>query len=163
MKSFGMILVLAEAARAVLSPAVPADSPERLVLSRGGARFTWRRGRPFSRSRFFSALGRRDVLADDGLALIDHLGLDAYHLGGYSLGGKLVLRLLDSFVTTPRDALAQVPTPTLVVAGEGDSRGASAGELAALLPNGQVALIPGDHLTAIGAPEFTDAILNFLK
>ena len=35
-----------------------------------------------------------DVLADDGLALIDHLGLDDYHLGGYSLGGKLVLRLL---------------------------------------------------------------------
>src|SRR3984893_677831 len=35
-----------------------------------------------------------DVLADDGLALIDHLGLDTYHLGGYSLGGKVVLRLL---------------------------------------------------------------------
>src|SRR5580693_7378751 len=35
-----------------------------------------------------------DVLADDGLALIDHLGLDDYHLGGYSLGGRLVLRLL---------------------------------------------------------------------
>jgi pimeloyl-ACP methyl ester carboxylesterase len=173
-----------------------------------------------------------DVLADDGLALIDHLGLDTYHLGGYSLGGKVVLRLLargarpagaivggqgldaldaesdrtdgyrrtlaaiangdafepgspeealagwltqagadpraiglllDSSVATPRDALAQVPTPTLVVAGDGDTRGASAGELAALLPNGQVVLIPGDHLTALGAPEFADAILNFLK
>ena len=173
-----------------------------------------------------------DVLADDGLALIDHLGLDGYHLGGYSLGGKLVLRLLargarpagaivggqgldaldaetgrtdgyrrtlaaiasgdalepgspeeavagwlaqagadpraigyllDSWVATPREALAQVPTPTLVVAGEADSRGASAGELAALLPNGQALLIPGDHLTAQGAPEFADAILNFLK
>jgi pimeloyl-ACP methyl ester carboxylesterase len=172
-----------------------------------------------------------DVLADDGLALIDHLGLDAYHLGGYSLGGKVVLRLLargarparaivggqgldaldaetgrtdgyrrllaavadgsvfkpgspeeglagwlaqtgadpraigyllDSFVATPPDALREVPTPTLVVAGDGDSRGATAGELAALLPNGQLTLIPGDHLTALGAPEFTDAIANFL-
>src|ERR1022692_2543702 len=28
-----------------------------------------------------------DVLADDGLALIAHLGLDGYDLGGYSLGG----------------------------------------------------------------------------
>src|SRR6185312_9752452 len=36
-----------------------------------------------------------DVLADDGLALVDHLGLDDYRLAGYSLGGKLVLRLLD--------------------------------------------------------------------
>ena len=35
-----------------------------------------------------------DVLADDGLALIDHLGLDDYDLGGYSLGGMVALRLL---------------------------------------------------------------------
>jgi pimeloyl-ACP methyl ester carboxylesterase len=30
-----------------------------------------------------------DVLADDGLALIDQLGLDDYDLGGYSLGGRI--------------------------------------------------------------------------
>jgi pimeloyl-ACP methyl ester carboxylesterase len=302
-------MMVAEAARAIGSPAALEDLPERLVLSRGGARFAWRRGRQFIAAS--STLGRRpvtdlpvhrfrrhdgaelawreigdgrpvvllhglmgsgalmasdgpapalaargyrvvlpdlrghgdsarphdpacyppDVLADDGLALIDHLGLDAYHLGGYSLGGKVVLRLLargarparafvggqgldaldaesgrtdgyrrllaavadggafepgspeealagwltqtgadpraigyllDSSVATPRDALREVPTPTLVVAGEGDSRGASAGELAALLPNGQLALVPGDHLTAPFAPEFTDAIANFL-
>jgi pimeloyl-ACP methyl ester carboxylesterase len=35
-----------------------------------------------------------DVLADDTLALIDHLGLDDYDLGGYSLGGRVVLRML---------------------------------------------------------------------
>lgn len=35
-----------------------------------------------------------DVLADDGLALIDHLGLTDYDLGGYSLGGRTVVRLL---------------------------------------------------------------------
>jgi pimeloyl-ACP methyl ester carboxylesterase len=173
-----------------------------------------------------------DVLADDGLALIGHLGLDDYHLGGYSLGGKLVLRLLargarparaivggqgldaldaesgrtdgyrrllaamangDDFetgspedalagwvtqtgadpraigyvlgttVATPHDALRQVPTPTLVVVGERDSRSASAGELTALLPNGQLILVPGDHFTALGAPEFTTAVLNFLN
>ena len=173
-----------------------------------------------------------DVLADDGLALIDHLGLVDYHLGGYSLGAKLVLRLLargarptravaagqgldaldaetdrtdgyrrllaamangeafepgsreegfagwitqtgadpraiglllDSFVATPQDALRQVPTPTLVVAGDRDSRGASAGELAALLPNGQVVLVPGDHETTLSAPEFSAAIVDFLR
>jgi len=172
-----------------------------------------------------------DVLADDGLALIGHLGLDDYALAGYSLGGKVVLRLLargarparaivagqgldaldaesgrtdghrrvlaavangdafepgspqealagwitqsgadpraigrvlDSFSATPHDALRQVPTPTLVVAGDGDSRSASAAELAALLPNGQLVLVPGDHSTALGAPEFTAAVLDFL-
>ena len=37
-----------------------------------------------------------DVLADDGLALIEHLGLGDgnYDLGGYSLGGRIVLRML---------------------------------------------------------------------
>jgi pimeloyl-ACP methyl ester carboxylesterase len=37
-----------------------------------------------------------DVLADDGLALIEHLGLGAgeYDLGGYSLGGRVVVRML---------------------------------------------------------------------
>ncbi|MCL2583270.1 MAG: alpha/beta hydrolase, partial [Streptosporangiales bacterium] len=37
-----------------------------------------------------------DVLADDGLALIEHLGLRAgeYDLGGYSLGGRIAVRLL---------------------------------------------------------------------
>jgi pimeloyl-ACP methyl ester carboxylesterase len=35
-----------------------------------------------------------DVLADDGLALIEHLGLDDYDLGGYSLGARIVVRML---------------------------------------------------------------------
>lgn len=35
-----------------------------------------------------------DVLADDGLALLDHLGLADYDLGGYSLGARVVLRML---------------------------------------------------------------------
>ncbi len=35
-----------------------------------------------------------DVLADDGLALIEWLRLEDYDLGGYSLGGRIVLRML---------------------------------------------------------------------
>jgi pimeloyl-ACP methyl ester carboxylesterase len=37
-----------------------------------------------------------DVLTDDALALIDHLGLEdhAYDLAGYSLGGRIVVRML---------------------------------------------------------------------
>jgi pimeloyl-ACP methyl ester carboxylesterase len=172
-----------------------------------------------------------DVLADDGLALIGHLGLDDYDLGGYSLGGKLVLRLLargarparafvggqgldaldgetertdgyrrlldaltsgdtfaagsqqaqfaswiagtgadpravryvlDTWTATPAEALREVHVPTLIVVGEDDSRGASAGELAALLPDARVSRVPGDHLTAPEAPELLTAVLDFL-
>ena len=35
-----------------------------------------------------------DVLVDDGLTLIDHLGLTDYDLGGYSLGARTVVRML---------------------------------------------------------------------
>jgi pimeloyl-ACP methyl ester carboxylesterase len=34
-----------------------------------------------------------DVLIDDGFALLGHLGLTEYDLGGYSLGGRTVLRM----------------------------------------------------------------------
>jgi pimeloyl-ACP methyl ester carboxylesterase len=173
-----------------------------------------------------------DVLADDGLALIDHLRLDDYDLAGYSMGGRLVLRLLargarparavaagqgldaldpgtsrtggyrsiltamakgrelepdsqeaalaawitqsgvdpvavlhvlDTFVATPQETLRQVPTPTLILVGDQDSRGATAGALAALFPNGQLTQVPGDHATALDAPEFTTALATFLK
>lgn len=172
-----------------------------------------------------------DVLADDGLALIDQLGLDDYDLGGYSLGGKLVLRLLargarparafvagqgldaidaesnrtgghrgllaamadgadfepgsqeatmaawirqigadpraighvlSTFVATPADALRRVQVPTLVVVGDRDPRGATAAELAALLPEGRLVTVPGDHGTALVAPELTAAVAEFL-
>jgi pimeloyl-ACP methyl ester carboxylesterase len=36
----------------------------------------------------------KDILADDQLALIDHLGLSDFDLGGYSLGGRTVARML---------------------------------------------------------------------
>jgi len=35
-----------------------------------------------------------DVLTDDGFALIAHLGLTDYDLGGYSLGGRTVARMM---------------------------------------------------------------------
>lgn len=34
-----------------------------------------------------------DILAHDNLALIEHLGLEAYDLGGYSLGGRTAVRM----------------------------------------------------------------------
>ena len=36
----------------------------------------------------------KDILADDGLALITHLGIGDYDLGGYSLGGRTAARMV---------------------------------------------------------------------
>jgi pimeloyl-ACP methyl ester carboxylesterase len=172
-----------------------------------------------------------DVLADDGLALIDHLGLGPgeYDLGGYSLGARIVVRMLargaepgravvagqglakvsgpqgggvteraltalvdgtaldpgspdaklahwvgqlgadpralllmlGSLVPTPAGALRRIATPTLVVIGDQDER-SDADELAALLPAGRYARVPGGHGDAFAAPEFGAAITAFL-
>jgi pimeloyl-ACP methyl ester carboxylesterase len=172
-----------------------------------------------------------DVLADDGLALIEHLGLGPgrYDLGGYSLGGRIVVRLLargarpgravvagqglakvsgpqgggetqralaaivdgvaldpgstaagiaqwvtkigvdpramlhvfGSLVPTPEDVVRQITVPTLVVIGDRDER-SDAGELAALLPAGRYARVPGDHGDAFAAPELGAAMTTFL-
>ncbi len=45
-----------------------------------------------------------DVLADDGFALVEHLGLTDYDLGGYSLGGRTIVRMLVRGAT-PRRAI----------------------------------------------------------
>ncbi|MFJ3934322.1 alpha/beta fold hydrolase [Streptomyces sp. NPDC090029] len=48
----------------------------------------------------------RDVLADDTLALVEHLGLTDYDLAGYSLGGRTVVRLLARGATPGRAVVA---------------------------------------------------------
>jgi pimeloyl-ACP methyl ester carboxylesterase len=172
-----------------------------------------------------------DVLADDGLALIRHLGLGPgqYDLGGYSLGGRIVVRLLargarpgravvagqglakvsgpqgggptqralsalaagvaldpgspgaqiaqwveragadpqalvhimGSLVPTSEDDLRKITTRTLVVIGDQDER-SDADELAALVPAGCFARVPGGHGDAFAAPELATAIRAFL-
>lgn len=47
-----------------------------------------------------------DVLADDGFALLAHLGLDEYDLGGYSLGARTVVRMLARGATPGRAVVA---------------------------------------------------------
>jgi pimeloyl-ACP methyl ester carboxylesterase len=170
-----------------------------------------------------------DVLTDDGFALIDHLGLTDYDLGGYSLGGRTAIRMLvrgakpgraivagmglegilhtaqrgevfrriltnlgtfergspewmaEAFlktiggdpvallhvlgasVDTPRDALARIAMPTLVVAGEDDDDNGSSEALAAALPEGHCVLIPGNHMSAVTKPDLGTAIAGFLR
>ncbi len=170
-----------------------------------------------------------DALADDGLALIDHLGLTGYDLGGYSLGGRTVIRLLargaapgraivggqgleaithtvgrggrfrhvltrfgtfepgspeqamedwviasggdpaalvhvlDTFVNTSLAELARIMVPTLVLTGAEDGHNDTAEALANALGNGRYVMLPGNHGTIIGTPQFEDAVTDFLN
>ena len=62
-----------------------------------------------------------DVLAEDGLALIEHLDLDDYDLGGYSLGGRTTLRMLVRGARPARAILAGMGLAGILhTAGRGD-------------------------------------------
>jgi pimeloyl-ACP methyl ester carboxylesterase len=169
-----------------------------------------------------------DVLTEDVFALIEHLGLTDYDLGGYSLGGRTTIRMLvrgaaprraivagmgldgivhaggrsayfrriltnlgtfergspewmaEAFlktvggdpvallhvlgtsVDTPREALARIAMPTLVLVGAEDDDNGSAQALATALPDGEYAVVPGNHMSAVTRPELGAAIADFL-
>ena len=170
----------------------------------------------------------RDILADDQFALIEHLGLTDFDLGGYSLGGRTVarmlargcaprravisgmglngltdtgsraghfrkvlenigqhergtpefmaeaflktsggdpvalLRILDSFVDTPVEAIKGFDLPVAVICGEDDQDNGSALALAEALPQGALISVPGNHMSAVVKPELGQAIRGFL-
>jgi pimeloyl-ACP methyl ester carboxylesterase len=73
-----------------------------------------------------------------------------------------MVRVLDTFVDTPREALAAVSAATLVLTGAEDGHDETAAELASTLPNGRYQRLPGDHFSAVNSPEFTAAVIEFL-
>jgi pimeloyl-ACP methyl ester carboxylesterase len=170
----------------------------------------------------------KDVLADDQFALIDHLGLTDFDLGGYSLGGRTVarmlargcrpdravisgmglkgltdteargdhfrhvltnlgkhergspafmaeaflkttggdpvalLRILDTFVDTPVEAISAFDLPVGIVCGVDDHDNGSAEALAEALPQASYIAIPGNHMGAVTKPELGQAFRDFL-
>jgi pimeloyl-ACP methyl ester carboxylesterase len=169
-----------------------------------------------------------DILADDQCALIQHLELTDFDLGGYSLGGRTVarmlargcaprravisgmglqgltdtgqraghfrnvlenigkhergspafmaeaflktsggdpvalLRILDSFVDTPIEAIAGFNRPVAIVCGVDDQDNGSAAALADTLPQGVLISVPGNHMSAVVKPELGHAFCDFL-
>lgn len=75
---------------------------------------------------------------------------------------QAMLHVLRSQTPTSAEALAAIETPILVVSGADDNDNGSAEALAALLPNARAARTPGNHLSAVGAPELARAIVDFL-
>ena len=76
---------------------------------------------------------------------------------------EAMLGVLASFASTSEADLRSISTPTLVVCGDEDQDNGSAEDLAALLQNGEVMRVPGDHLSAVGEPKLAEAIAGFLR
>ncbi|MBW6522353.1 alpha/beta hydrolase [Sphingomonas sp. RHCKR47] len=76
---------------------------------------------------------------------------------------EALLRVLDTFVDTPRDALDAIAQPVLVAAGAEDDDNGSARDLADALPGGRYVEVPGNHMSAVTKPELGHAIAAFLR
>ncbi|MBF6335713.1 alpha/beta hydrolase [Nocardia abscessus] len=63
----------------------------------------------------------------------------------------------------PIETLADITVPALVLAGDNDPFAAEPERLAAALPNGTLAVVPGDHLMAVVAPAFHTALVDFVR
>ena len=71
-------------------------------------------------------------------------------------------RVLDTFIDTPRELLAQVGVPTLVIAGDADTARGSVEDLAAVFRHGELCRVPGDHWSALASRELAEEMVGFL-
>ena len=65
--------------------------------------------------------------------------------------------------STPTETLKQVQQPVLVICGSEDSDNGNAAALATLFTHGVYKATPGDHNNASKTPEFSAAIIQFIK
>ena len=73
-----------------------------------------------------------------------------------------LLLVLDTLADTPLEAFAAIDVPTLVIAGAEDVGRGSVPDLAAAIRGSRLREIPGDHVTALLSPEFSDELTRFL-
>lgn len=78
------------------------------------------------------------------------------------LKAGVMLNVLAQQVSTGAETLGRIATPILVVSGADDADNGSAEALAAALPNAVAERVPGNHLTAVLAPELAEAMARFL-
>lgn len=65
--------------------------------------------------------------------------------------------------STPVEILAKIKNHVLVIHGDSDESSYNAPQLAAIFPNGEIAVSPGDHDHAAGTPEFATIVMQFLQ
>jgi pimeloyl-ACP methyl ester carboxylesterase len=70
--------------------------------------------------------------------------------------------LLESFADADMAWLQDFSMPTLVISGSEDRDNGSPGELAAALPDGVFAAVPGTHMSSVTKPELGEEIARFL-
>jgi pimeloyl-ACP methyl ester carboxylesterase len=100
--------------------------------------------------------------ADDPASVTDPLAAAFRRLADGTGADRLALAAQARAVHAEPIALGDIAVPTLVLAGDDDPRAVRPQVLAGAVPGATLTLVPGDHLSAVAAPEFVAALVDFL-
>jgi len=142
-------------ARTSTRAVVAGMKPQRLILGGMGLAGLagWQR-----RGRFFQRVIAEYETAKRG----DDTWLSIQFMKTMKIDRVAASLLLDSFTDTTPDMLKALTMPTLLVCGDQDQDNGSAAELAAVLPDATLSIIPGTHMSSVTQPEMGEAIAAFL-
>lgn len=129
--------------------------PERLILSGMGidGLSDWQKRRDY----FIHVIDNADTLkrGDTGF-------MAAAFMRTSGINRQAARHVVTSFSNLDPARLADIPMPTLVLTGTEDRDNGEPAPLAEILPQGQIADIPGNHMSCVTKPDFGRAILAFL-
>lgn len=131
-------------------------TPRRLVL--GGMGLTGLSGWARRSAHFVDAIDRFGTIERGDKAFVAQAFMKSMKID--RVAARLLLASVDD---TKQEALAQIGMPTLCVCGADDQDNGSAPELAAALPAGTYAEVPGNHMSSVTFKDFGRAIANFLE
>ncbi|MFS0850717.1 alpha/beta fold hydrolase [Novosphingobium panipatense] len=131
-------------------------TPRRLVL--GGMGLTGLSGWARRSAHFVDAIDRFGTIERGDKAFVAQAFMKSMKID--RVAARLLLGSVDD---TKQEALAQIGMPTLCVCGADDQDNGSAPELAAALPSGTYAQVPGNHMSSVTFKDFGRAIANFLE
>lgn len=143
-------------ARTAVRVLVRGAQPRRCVL--GGMGDSGILGSAARAAFFAEAISKGDASQHPQAAKIIHA-----MIARGKLNPKAMLNVLNAQVQTTPAELARIETPILVVSGSEDNDNGEAEGLAKLLKNAVAQRVPGNHLSAVQAPELAQAITAFLK
>lgn len=142
-------------ARTALGAVVAGLTPRRLVL--GGMGLEGLTGWARRSAHFVDAIDRFGTIARGDPAFMAQAFMKTMQ------ADRVATRhLLLSVRDIASEAIASLAMPTLVVCGVDDHDNGSAPALAAALPDGHYAEVPGNHMSSVMKPEFGEAIVRFL-
>ncbi len=129
--------------------------PRRLVL--GGMGLEGLTGGTARRDFFIDAIDRFDTVKHG-----DPAYFAVQFMNSMAVDRVAARLLLGAMADTPVAALATVEMPTLVVCGSEDRDNGSPDKLVAALPDAELAVIPGTHMSCVTKPDLGVAIRDFL-